>query len=189
MSFLWASFSRFSELLASSLSLGGLAAVRTWEFSYLFRAGCVLCCVPTKVSKCPDELADFTGDCSAALRPSFGGGCVLFASPSHPAGLPVSLAFSAAPGPPLPCRPVPGQRCEMAGVNSCLGGGAFPPILCVGAAGGFPTRAMREAVLCLVLGGAVQANTDWGNLPARSASPSTSKRCSSSSQEDMEIGN
>lgn len=40
----------------------------------------VLC--PHQVSKCPDELADFTGDCSAALRPSFGGGgggCVLFA--------------------------------------------------------------------------------------------------------------
>lgn len=172
MSFLWASFSRFSELRASSLSPGVGSAVRTWEFSYLFRAGCVLCCVPTKVSKCPDELADFTGDCSAALGPSLGGGCVLFASPSHQAQLPVSLAFSAAPGPPLPCRPVPGQRCEMAGVNSCLGGGAFPPILCAGAAGGLPTRegAERDAVSRWVLGGAVQAGKDRASRPAWSAS-------------------
>lgn len=55
--------------------------MRTWEFSYLFRAGCVLCCVPTKVSKCPDELADFTGDCSAALGPSFGGAVFCLPAP------------------------------------------------------------------------------------------------------------
>lgn len=67
--------------------------MRTWEFSYLFRAGCVLCCVPTEVSKCPDELADFKGDCSAALQPSSGGGCVLFASPSYGLGSPRPWPF------------------------------------------------------------------------------------------------
>lgn len=79
----------------------------------------------------------------------------------------------------------------MAGVNSCLGGGAFPPILCAGAVGGFPTRegAARDAVPRSVLGGAVQAGKDRGSLPAWSASPTTSKRCSSSNQEGMEIGN
>lgn len=74
--------------------------VRTWEFSYLCPAGCVLCCGPTKVSKLRDELADF---CLRWL------GCPV-------AGRPVALAFSAAPGPWILWQAGPsGQRCEMQG--------------------------------------------------------------------------
>lgn len=86
----------------------------------------VLC--PHQVSKCPDELADFTGDCSAALRPSFGGAVFCLPAPRTRPGSPCPWTFLLLPGPPLPCMPVQGQLSEMAGVNSCLGGrGDFRP--------------------------------------------------------------
>ena len=73
---------------------------RTWEFSYLRRAGCGLCCVPTKVSKLRDELADFCGRLLRCPGPAWGGGVFCWPGPLPcGAGLPVSLAFSAAPGP------------------------------------------------------------------------------------------
>lgn len=110
--------------LPALLSPGRGWAVRTWEFSYLCRAGCVLYCVPTEVSRHRDELADFGGRL-------LWGGCVLFARPPRAAG--------SRPWPfQLLCGPSPAEHCEMAGVSSCLR--PFPPILSVGAAGGFPAE-------------------------------------------------
>lgn len=102
-------------------SPGRGSATRTWEFSYLFRAGCVLCCVPTEVSKCPDELADFKGDCSAALQPSFGGAVFCLPAP-HTGWAPHIPGLFSCSRPPFPAGLSQQQRCEVAGVNSCLGG-------------------------------------------------------------------
>ena len=109
--------------LPALLSPGGGWAVRTWEFSYLCRAGCVLYCVPPwRFPSTVMSLQILAGDCS--------GGAVLC--------LPGSLArLAPCPWPfQLLCRPSPAECCEMAGVSSCLR--PFPPILSVGAVGGFP---------------------------------------------------
>lgn len=116
--------------------------VRTWEFSYLCRAGCVLCCVPPRFPSSVMSLQISAGDCSAALRPSLGGRCFVGQAPGPVAGLPVSLAFSAAPGPRILGRPVPADS----GVKRRgeFLPSAFPPILCVEAAvGSQPGRGPR----------------------------------------------
>lgn len=88
------------------------------------------------------------------------------AGPSHRgAGLPVSLAFSAAAGPRILSRLVPadsGVKCRGEFLPS-----AFPPILCVEAPwvpcqGG----AAGDAVPRMALGGAVQAGGGRTGLPA-----------------------